>query len=135
MKRVIKETLIDPTSTEILGMSRIGYLNDKNIPKQKSIAQVYIYTDDPGKIPHMHVNIQGQKDACIRYDSAKYFSHGSHTNTLNKKLAYQFDKMLRSEYRPGYTYWNLAIDAWNANNSDVELPLDSEQPDYTTLSS
>jgi hypothetical protein len=31
------------------------------------------------------------------------------------------------------TYWQKAIDAWNDNNSDVELPLDLEQPDYTKL--
>lgn len=31
------------------------------------------------------------------------------------------------------TYWEICVDEWNRNNSDVKLDPNIEQPDYTKL--
>lgn len=132
MKRYIKHT------QDIMCMARIGWV-PANEPKG---IEVYVHTDDSGKTPHFHVrkygkNNQFEWETCVQYLSADYFLHGRYTDTLpDKKIAKALDKMLRQKdpkSRYGGTYWDSAVDEWNRNNSDVEIPTDLEQPDYTTL--
>lgn len=118
---------------DILGMSRIGYLNKEGNPKQKSKFELYIYTDDAGKIPHMHIHIDGEHDACIMFDKAEYFIYGKNNNTVDINTAKMIDKLLRQPFNSKITYWEYAIPMWNGNNSTMELPEDLEQPDYTKL--
>lgn len=114
-------------------MARIGFINKENKPRQESGLEVFVYTNDGGSIPHFHIKIQGEQDACVRFDSAKYFSHGSKTSKISSKSAKQLDSMLRSVRRGDETYWEFAIDMWNTNNSKMEIPYDLIQPDYTKL--
>lgn len=123
---------------DIFGMARIGWVPENST---KSI-EVYVHTDDPGKVPHFHVRKYAgsgnfEWETCIRFDSPDYFLHGIYKDKLpSKKIAKQIDSMLRSTNRlsrNGSTYWETAVDAWNLNNSDVELPFDLEQPDYSKL--
>ena len=122
---------------ELLEMARIGFIP---IGDNKGI-EVYVNTDDSGNTPHFHVRKRSSHndfewDICIRFDSAEYFEHGRHKGTLSSKIAKELDKMLRTvdkKDKNGSTYWEIAISEWNRNNSDVELPDDLEQPDYTML--
>ena len=122
---------------ELLEMARIGFIP---IGDNKGI-EVYVNTDDSGNTPHFHVRKRSSHndfewDICIKFDSAEYFEHGRHTGTLPSKIAKELDKMLRTvdkKDKNGNTYWEIAISEWNRNNSDVELPDDLEQPDYTML--
>ena len=135
MKRLIVEKEFE---SPILEMARIGFIPHGS----KKTIEVYVHTDDPGKVPHFHVRKYGKNnkfewEACIRYDSAAYFSHGRYNDSLpDRKIAKELDNMLRhvdTKSRHKDTYWKKCVDAWNDNNSDVELDPDIEQPDYTKL--
>ena len=123
---------------ELVEMARIGWVpvGDKNG------IEVYVHTNDSGNTPHFHVRKYGKNNSfewetCIKYESCEYFLHGRYTDKLpNRKIAKELDKMLRtvnSKSRHRQTFWEDAIDEWNRNNSDCEIPLDLEQPDYTNL--
>lgn len=115
-------------------MARVGYVNKNLNPKEKSNIQIVIYTDDGGKIPHFHVKVQGSSDACIRFKSAEYFCHGKHDGVVSTVTAKQIDSLLRMKYKnTEMTYWQYAVNLWNDNNSDEEIPEDLVQPDYTKL--
>ena len=118
---------------DIEGMSRIGFLNKQGNPKERSPFELYVYTDDSGDIPHMHIHIEDENDACIRYDSPKYFNHGKNNNTVSTDVAEMIDSLLRKPYNSKITYWDYAVASWNANNSSTDLPEDIEQPNYSLL--
>ena len=119
-------------------MARIGF-----IPVGASeTAEVYVHTDDAGKVPHFHVRgyHAGGKgfdwEACVKYLSAEYFFHGydraeipSGANISGKNLNRFFD----AKKPDGRTYWEIAVNAWNDNNSGMELPSDNQHPDYSEL--
>lgn len=119
--------------TDIEARSRVAYINKNTNPEEKSEIELYIYTDDPGQIPHMHIHIQGQHDVCIRFDSPNYFSHEKNNNTVSSKVAAWIDAILRITDDDDQTLWKFAVKSWNSNNSGSKLPLDLEQPDYTKL--
>jgi hypothetical protein len=129
MKRLIKHH-------DIYGMARIGWIP----PGDAKGIEVYVHTDDAGKIPHFHVRKYGKNgnfewETCIRYDKADYFMHGRYKDKLPRGVGAKLDKMLRKKNpkRRGITYWESAVDDWNNNNSDVELSPDIVQPDYSAL--
>lgn len=132
MKRlIVKKQFVD-----IEGMARIGWIPYNTM----NTIEVYVHTNDDGKIPHFHIRKYGRNnkfewETCILYDSADYFLHGRYSDTIPNKIAKELDKMLRmsNPKRGGISFWQTAVDDWNSNNSDIELPRDIEQPDYTTL--
>lgn len=135
MKRLIVSERLD---APILEMARVGFIP----PGSQKTIEVYVHTDDSGKTPHFHVRKYGKNnsfewEACILYERAGYFAHGHYNDTLpDKKTTKALDKMLRQidpKSRDNHTYWQLCVEEWNRNNSDVELDLDLTQPDYTQL--
>lgn len=118
----------------IYGMSRVGYSGD---------LEVYVNTDDAGKIPHFHLRDKNEWDkfhTCIKIESAEYFLHEGKEDTLNsgqrKELQkFMTDKVSISRYADKFdNNWQLICFLWDINNSDVTIPEDIEQPDYTKLS-
>lgn len=122
----------DFNDNEVFGMAHIRYY-----PIGTKSVEVYVHTDDPGKVPHFHVMKRGSWETCIKFESAEYFLHGSYKKKLPKRsLVKDMDKMLRKEkviLGIRTTYWKFAISMWNENNSDIQLSEDPEQPDYTKL--
>ena len=119
---------------DIEGMSRIGFLNKQGNPESRSEFELYVNTDDGGNIPHMHVHIKDEHDACIRYDCAEYFNHGKNNNKVSSEVAKMIDTLLRRRSdEDDMTYWQIAIMSWNINNSSRKLSKNMEQPDYTQL--
>ena len=127
-----------PNTQDITGMARIGWIP----PSLIRGIEVYVHTDDAGKIPHFHIRKYGQNnqfewETCVKFEAAEYFLHGKYKDKLpDAKTAKLLDEMLRQinpKDRHGSTYWETAVDAWNNNNSDVELPIDIKQPDYSRL--
>ena len=119
---------------DIDGMARIGFVPVNT----KKTVEVYVHTDDEGRVPHFHVRKYGRNnqfdwEACVMYTSAEYFAHGHYTDRIPTKGCKQLDAMLRETSKSGRTYWETAVDAWNLNNSEEDLPYDLEQPDYTKL--
>ena len=126
------------TEKSFLEMARIGFIPIGTT----NTTEVYVHTNDAGKIPHFHIrkygtNNQFEWETCVKFESPNYFIHGHYDDRIpSRKIVKELDKMLRTidkKDRNYRTYWQKAIDAWNDNNSDVELPLDLEQPDYTKL--
>ncbi len=116
-----------------LEMARVGILECN--------LDIFIRTDDPGKLPHFHIVDRNNLDkrdneGCIRIDKAEYFSHGNKTMTLNSKQRKELIKFLNEKPKNGLTdtNWRYIVALWNDNNSDVILPIDLEMPDYTQLS-
>ena len=116
--------------------------------------QIYVYSNE-GPIPHFHVidvtnntkknttSSHSNKDACICIYKPVYFSHGSHTSTLNSKELKVLDTFLRTGY-DGTTYWDSICFLWKINNPNMvrdypqHYPQTKEankQPDYTRISS
>lgn len=145
MKRfIIKDDLNHNPYVEgqgIEGMSRVG-----TIGMRGSTYEIFVCTNDPGKIPHFHlrdVDDWSRFHTCIRIDKAEYFHHGSKQDMLNNKEKKQLDQFMKSTtkkkiHRPGadpliLTNWEYICILWDDNNSDVELPDDIIQPDYSKL--
>ncbi len=113
--------------------ARVGFFGKRNE------LEIYIRTDDAGYIPHFHIRdtaTQGKKfDACIELAENKYFSHGSHTDTLNarqRKWLAEFmeGKCQNPKWENNYEF---AIDMWNANNSQMNIEYNGTIPDYRII--
>ena len=120
----------------LVEMARIGYADN---------LEIYVLTDDPGYIPHIHIRDRETKgkvfDTCIKFDSANYFQHGHHDDKLNSKQKKIINDFLHSSPSNGLvsTNFEYAIILWNDNNSkqNVEIKKDENGnviiPDYTKL--
>ena len=120
----------------LVEMARIGWIP---IGSTKG-AEVYVRTDDSGKVPHFHIRKYGKNnkfewETCVKFEEAEYFLHGKYKDRLSSHLKHALNDMLKENNPkdPGRTYWQTAVNAWNMNNSDIELDVDIKQPDYTKL--
>ena len=126
------------TEQSFLEMARIGFVP---VGTTNSV-EVYVHTNDSGKIPHFHIRKYGANntfewETCVKFEVAEYFIHGHYDKKIpDRKIIKELDKMLRTidkKDRNYRTYWEKSMDAWNDNNSDVTLPLDLQQPNYINL--
>ena len=101
--------------------------------------EIFVRTNDPGKIPHFHFldkNKDKDNEGCIRIDRPEYFDHEGKKLHLNSSQRKEMVEFLKSSYRRkslGITNWEYLVLLWNDNNSDVEIDDDTEMPDYTKL--
>lgn len=110
-------------------MARLGFIND---------LEIYVRTDDPGKIPHFHIcdrETKGQKfHTCVQISKCAYFKHTGKEDTLNSKQRKDLVEFLGKIHKSKkFSNWEYLIAIWNDNNSDVEVPVDCQMPDYTKL--
>ena len=115
-----------------LEMARVG-ITENNL-------DIFIRTDDPGKIPHFHIVDINKKDnkvneTCIQITKAEYFLHGGKQMTLNSSQRKELVEFLASKPRNKRfkTNWEYLVSMWNDNNSDVEIDESIEMPDYKEL--
>lgn len=107
-------------------------------PSEKFSYEVWVYTNDEGELPHLHV-VGKQKllDCCVRLDIAEYFIHGNHCDMFNKQQRDAFVKFIRSSPTSvrvkAETRWDLAVFFWNENTSRTSIPDDVVMPDYSQL--
>lgn len=117
---------------DLTEMARVGFTSD-------NVFEVYVHTDDSGKIPHFHVwdaETKGDKfHTCIRIDSPAYFHHTGKEGVLNSKEKKNLVQFLKSSCKNKKfdTNWELLVFMWNLNNSDVEIDSMQEMPDYLKL--
>ena len=145
MKRfIISDPLNHTTYSEqmgIEGMSRVG-----TVSMRGATYEIFVCTNDPGKIPHFHlrdIDDWSKFHTYIRIDKAEYFHHGNKQDILNAKEKKQLNDFMQSISkkklrRPGaepieITNWEYVCILWDDNNSDVEIADDVVQPDYTKL--
>ena len=128
MYKEIKNNL---TEQGLFEMARIGFTNDS--------YEVYVNTDDPGNIPHFHYRKKGSWEGhtCICLTKPEYFHHGDKQASLNKKQIKELINFLNSKPIRTSRYnsnWEYLLDAWNMNNSNINIPEDYPMPDYSKLS-
>lgn len=119
----------------LLEISRVGFIS------KSPVLEIYIYTDDPGNIPHFHIrdykkngNSGEEFHTCIEFKTNRYFHHTGKEDILNKhqrKLLCDFLK--KTEQDELESNWNILIKEWNRNNSNIKIPTNLPMPDYTTI--
>ena len=116
--------------------ARVGYFGAR--------YEVYVVTDDSGKIPHVHIRRTMEKEkvseVCVRLDIPGYFHHGQSTAVLNASESEAFDAFMNAKPEIGRydTNYELAVDMWNLNNADSAFSPRLQNgnaviPDYTLL--
>ena len=108
--------------------------------------QIFVRTNDAGKIPHFHIwdaNSRGTDKkkgfhTCIRIDKCEYFLHEGKMDAIDDKKARELlvnflNSKSSSKRFKDFTNWQVLVVLWNMNNSDVEVDEDIEMPDYTQL--
>lgn len=132
MKSILKEMM----ENALFEMARIGYMSIKN---KTNAYEIYIRTNDPGNIPHVHVrdaDTQGKKfEACVKLEVAEYFPHGGkYEDKFNSKERKSFDEFM-NKYEEDFnmTNYEYCLREWNRNNSQHKIPLNISKPDYTKL--
>lgn len=88
MKEIINE---DFDTYNYLGeMAKIGTFNN---------IEIFVRTNDPGKIPHFHFidkNKKKDNEGCIRIDCSEYFDHEGKTLHLNSSQKKRDDRFSKS---------------------------------------
>lgn len=129
MKRVIKSSL-----QNIEAMARIGFTSDR--------YEVYVNTNDSGKIPHFHyrdANDWNKFHTCIRIDCPEYFHHEGKSDVLNSKQKRALQRFMKSKvslnrYKDKFSNnWELICFMWDINNSDIQIDESIQQPNYVEL--
>lgn len=116
---------------EVLGMARVGFTPDR--------YEVYVNTNDGGKIPHFHyrdANDWNKFHTCIKIDKPEYFAHEGKEDKLNARQLRSLYRFLKSgvtipKYKDKFkNNYELICFLWDLNNSDVQLPEGIQMPDY-----
>lgn len=135
MKRYINNTSLE----NIYGMSRVGTISSKG-----ATLEIYVNTNDAGKIPHFHLrdmNEWNRFHTCIRIDKPEYFIHENKQDTLTTKEAKELNEFMISPTRKPLfnengqriSNWEYICMLWDDNNSDVMISEDVVQLDYSQL--
>lgn len=111
----------------------------KNSFKGKCVIEVY--GREGNSIPHFHItSTDNLFSCCICLFENKFFVHGKHRDTLNKKDWKVLDTWLRQTNSKDNTKtnWEYAKFIWIQQNSDNyrlnrKTINDYEQPDYTII--
>lgn len=94
--------------------ARIGYIGD--------LFEVFVITDDQGKVPHVHLRRvdSDENEISVRLDSKGYYFHGTATGRFrNNDEIRAYDMfMISGSHNAKYpTNYFLAIEMWNMNNA------------------
>lgn len=114
---------------ELNEMARVGYLNNK--------LEIYVNTNDGGNIPHFHIRDISTKGnvfhTCVQIEHNIYFHHTGKENILNSKERKLLNDFLKSNDKYGELNWKVLIKEWNRNNSNIEVDINTPQPDYNVI--
>ena len=133
--------VIDNFISEVTTEAKVGRIGVTKIGK----VAINVYAGE-GPVPHFH--IEGNDfSCCVCIFDNRYFDHGTHQDTLNRKQLKELDSFMReiSKNDPYRTNWELCKLLWEVNNvSDnsnigivlrynLEYKHKTKQPDYTKL--
>lgn len=119
-------------------IAEIGYFGKG----EKLDFVVFIWSRDPGYIPHFHIDDSEtypkctKFQTCLKIESPEYFTHGGkYTDQLNTNQLDQLIEFLKMEDEEGESNWKYLLKTWNKNSSKMEMKviLKQEMPDYTVL--
>lgn len=101
---------------------------------------VFIWSRDPGFIPHFHIGDSEtypkctKFQTCLKIESPEYFPHGGkYTDRLNSNQLEQLIEFLKTEDEEGESNWKFLLRTWNRNSSKMKVEINQEIPDYTLL--
>lgn len=106
---------------------------------------IIVYGDE-GPVPHFHIESK-DFNCCVCIFNNKYFDHGIHQDTLNRKQLKELDSFMRNKcsLEEKITNWEAVKILWVASNvtgnSNFGITLrykliykyKNKQPDYTKL--
>lgn len=130
----INEYIVGSLENEklLLEMAQVGPLDNKLI--------IYIRSNDGGNIPHFHIidkKTLGKKfHTCVEIKTNKYFHHTGKEDILNSKQRKNLNDFFKQKHKSAklnLTNWEYCLILWNDNNSNMNVPEDLEQPDYTEI--
>lgn len=113
---------------DLLEMARVGFTDDQ--------YEIYVNTDDSGKIPHFHYRKKNEWDkfhTCIKIEKAEYFLHGGKNDKLNSRQKKELIIFLNKKTNRNMRNWDHIVDMWNMNNSDVLVDESTKMPNYNNL--
>ena len=142
IKKLFKEAIANnigsfQKSTQLNEIARVGYINGE--------LEVYVWTDDPGNIPHVHIRDTNSKgmnfETCVKLDTNEYFLHGKHKDKFNAKQKKEFAEFMEAKPLKGpyKTNYELAVSMWELNNSNTEVNIKKDVlgniiiPDYRKI--
>lgn len=116
----------------MLEMAQLGEIDNKLI--------VYIRSNDAGNIPHFHIvdkrTLGKEFHTCVEIKTNKYFHHTGKEDVLNSKQRKNLNDFFKQKHKStklNLTNWEFCIVLWNMNNSNMNVPEDLEQPDYSEI--
>lgn len=125
----LSEILISDNNDMLLEMARVGDMDSK--------LAIYIRSNDPGNIPHFHIVDQvtmGDKfHTCIKIETAEYFHHTGKEDILNAKQKKSLMEFFSKSDKWSDNYWDIVLQEWNRNNSNVEVNRKLKTPNYLEL--
>lgn len=131
--KIIKEDVNLINEEYLIEMARVGFID-------KNKLEIYVRTNDAGKIPHFHIwdtSTRGDKlHSCIKIEVPEYFPHEGKEDVLNAKQIKDLLKFLKTPPLKTTRYdnnWQVLLDMWNLNNSDINVDTNLEIPDYNLL--
>lgn len=130
----INEYIVGSLENEklLLEMAQVGPLDNKLI--------IYIRSNDAGNIPHFHIvdkqTLGKDFHTCVEIKTNKYFHHTGKEDILNSKQRKNLNDFFKQKHKSAklnLTNWEYCLILWNDNNSNMNIPEDLEQPDYTEI--
>ena len=113
------------------------------VPWGFNSIKLTVYGDEGSGYPHFHFYKECKPEGgvprskkigggCICFESANYFKHDRHNDTMNKTEIDGLMEFLKSTVKKyGMSVWNLLIMSWNVENPEQkQLPTDLEIPQY-----
>ena len=142
---IINEVSMELNKLEapLFEMAQIGWYNDKERNERESddTKSIWVYGNE-GSWKHLHFyrgKLPKSKGriipggGCLLLEEARYFTHGTHTDTLNREEIKSLVKFLSSvDPDSGLTIWKSILIAWNQNNPDNRIDPNQAMPPYST---
>lgn len=128
----IKVCEIDLSETEEVLINEKTAIKSVDLKGAAGACQIDVFTNEGDYLPHFHITNKKGLDCCVRIDTAEFFAHGNHKDTLNSKSMKVLDQKLREKCEKsesGQTNWEYIRDLYFGNERKVEKP--EKQPDYT----
>lgn len=139
--RGIDEYILEQVEPSYIGSFEVvNSINEDKIGTfkgKKYLLDVFVWTNDPGHIPHFHVRDKDLNiDSCVMINENRYFEHGTHTGKLNSKQRKALNDFLKEKNDNyfGLLNYQVVIAVWNSNNSNTKVNKNQQQSDYTTIS-
>ena len=108
------------------------------IVENTKYGAVHIYVrDNEGAIPHLLYVVNGHPDVCICLYEAKYYIHGSHTETVSSKTLNAINEALKKPCKKNgkISNWEYLCKQWKEKNGLLpQYENINKQPDYTKTS-